>query len=196
MKYYYVGTLPHHNDLAHYGVKGMRWGIRRYQNEDGSLTEAGKKKVRKYKERELRVLDKRNKRLSSRYQKKEARAQDKYDENPTEKNKEKLFTAKNRRIYNEKTFKAEAAKVRGMKLSDITAEQKAIGKAYVKAFATSLGVNAAFRVTGIPLIYARIPNEAGIKSKNRISSERAFELANEALSATSREVNGSKRKRR
>ena len=28
----------------HYGIKGMRWGIRRYQNEDGSLTPLGKKR--------------------------------------------------------------------------------------------------------------------------------------------------------
>lgn len=32
------------NDLYHYGVKGMKWGIRRYQNKDGSLTSAGKKR--------------------------------------------------------------------------------------------------------------------------------------------------------
>ena len=30
--------------LIHYGVKGMKWGVRRYQNFDGSLTAAGKKK--------------------------------------------------------------------------------------------------------------------------------------------------------
>lgn len=30
--------------MIHSGVKGMRWGIRRYQNKDGSLTPAGKKK--------------------------------------------------------------------------------------------------------------------------------------------------------
>ena len=30
--------------LAHAGVKGMRWGVRRYQNKDGSLTPAGKKR--------------------------------------------------------------------------------------------------------------------------------------------------------
>lgn len=32
------------NDLYHYGTKGMKWGVRRYQNHDGSLTSAGKKR--------------------------------------------------------------------------------------------------------------------------------------------------------
>lgn len=30
------------NHLSHYGILGQKWGIRRFQNEDGSLTEAGK----------------------------------------------------------------------------------------------------------------------------------------------------------
>lgn len=32
------------NELTHWGIKGQRWGIRRFQNKDGSLTEAGKKR--------------------------------------------------------------------------------------------------------------------------------------------------------
>lgn len=30
--------------LTHWGIKGMKWGQRRYQNKDGSLTPAGKKR--------------------------------------------------------------------------------------------------------------------------------------------------------
>lgn len=33
-----------YNELTHWGVKGMKWGVRRYQNKDGSLTPAGKKR--------------------------------------------------------------------------------------------------------------------------------------------------------
>ena len=34
------------SELFHYGIKGMKWGERRYQNEDGTLTSAGKKRAR------------------------------------------------------------------------------------------------------------------------------------------------------
>ena len=33
--------------LVHHGVKGRKWGVRRYQNEDGSLTAAGRKQYDK-----------------------------------------------------------------------------------------------------------------------------------------------------
>lgn len=33
------------NELVHWGIKGMKWGVRRYQNADGSLTSAGKKRL-------------------------------------------------------------------------------------------------------------------------------------------------------
>ena len=33
-------------DITHHGIKGQKWGVRRYQNANGSLTSAGKKRYR------------------------------------------------------------------------------------------------------------------------------------------------------
>lgn len=40
---YYSYITSSSQDLEHHGILGMKWGVRRYQNKDGSLTSAGKK---------------------------------------------------------------------------------------------------------------------------------------------------------
>lgn len=52
--------LTSNGELYHWGVKGMRWGVRRYQNKDGSLTPRGEKRRAKLEGKLEKVTGKKN----------------------------------------------------------------------------------------------------------------------------------------
>lgn len=86
--------------LIHYGIKGQKWGIRRWQNEDGSLTSDGKKRyIKEYKEDNKKAFEY-GKDASIKGQaaaaaiKRESYRQKRYLKKPTEKNLAKLKAAK------------------------------------------------------------------------------------------------------
>lgn len=44
------------DELYHHGIKGQKWGIRRFQNPDGTLTEEGKARYKKFQDDQTRTL--------------------------------------------------------------------------------------------------------------------------------------------
>lgn len=74
-------NTPEPNELYHHGIKGMHWGKRRYQNTDGSLTPAGKKRYRREVERspEVRAAKQAHKERQKRINNEYARARAEYE---------------------------------------------------------------------------------------------------------------------
>lgn len=59
--YIYNNTFYSYDEVYHHGIKGMKWGVRRFQNEDGTLTNAGKKRRDKLEDRSNSEKQKTNK---------------------------------------------------------------------------------------------------------------------------------------
>ena len=124
-------------ELYHYGTKGMRWGVRRYQNADGSLTEAGQKRLDKYKNKEINKIIKKYQvdKLSERRDKLEKKALTKgglFIDNRLTKAQYKLFKASGMEFM-------ESNKVASMTYEEMMSERSALKKARGKTFISGLG---------------------------------------------------------
>lgn len=79
--------------LSHHGIKGQKWGVRRFQNEDGSLTAEGKQR---YLTSVVRFSDKRVEKAEAKYNK----AREAYDADPTNRRAMKRYFRSGKRLLN------------------------------------------------------------------------------------------------
>lgn len=57
-KEYRIDDLIGSKELYHHGIKGQKWGVRRFQDKDGGLTAAGKKRYAEYQKKETAYREK------------------------------------------------------------------------------------------------------------------------------------------
>lgn len=98
--------------LEHYGILGQKWGVRRYQNADGSLTEAGKKKLRINESNYERRYDQAISRQERRNSKLQKKLDNEYDEEKAKKLKDQLEFGKRYIEFNKDIKKLELKKLK------------------------------------------------------------------------------------
>lgn len=95
--------------LMHYGIKGQKWGVRRYQNPDGSYTSAGKARINTLETKsDFNIFGRNRIRGKAEYRKiknNHQKAKDNYLKNKNEKNLKILRKARNKRLADIAAFK-------------------------------------------------------------------------------------------
>lgn len=126
------------NELKHHGILGQKWGIRRFQNEDGTLTSAGKERYNYgnkegliTKNKRLLSADAEKKRIDSLQGKERANAVSKY-------RRKYGFSYQNAKIFGVR----EANRIGKYAYKKKLSEQKATGKYLLKKVGTSLALTA------------------------------------------------------
>lgn len=121
-----MNTKPSANELYHHGVLGQKWGIRRYQNKNGSLTKEGKdrqkKELKAYKEKEIGRLNKQKEKVSTKIKKNQNPSADDFGVKEIDLKKIKKLQAKKKQIDREIKL------VKDYKFKDMSAEKIALGK--------------------------------------------------------------------
>lgn len=112
------------NELYHHGILGMKWGVRRYQNKDGSLTPDGRRRQDKATTIKNKTKVKNNKNVSSNEKEKLNRKQD----------------LKNRRILSDDDLKKRIDRMKMEKeFKNLTEEDLSSGKKITNEILLSAG---------------------------------------------------------
>lgn len=161
--------------LVHHGILGQKWGVRRYQNPDGTLTAEGKRRQRAedklYREKSLKKVDKYYNEnyhygaygLMNKQGIKTLKQRIAIEEDKVTKRDLKLALK-----YNEKLKDLEKEKVSKLTHNQIMNERKIAGKAYMKAVGATVASSIA--LPGISWVIV-LPSPQKDLSYNRVSEK-------------------------
>ena len=163
------------NELYHFGVRGMKWGQRRFQNEDGSLTSLGKERYGKEHGKrsargmthDLNKLDRERATAQYRYDKLQKKASKRGEDSRAAKKAKQYgdLLEKNKKMTNTILAKAKASgmKVNTKEVNRVVNKGRTVGKNLIK-----LGVLAGGLYAGSKLA----PNSGIAKSIQKVAGER------------------------
>lgn len=166
--------------LMHHGVKGMKWGVRRYQNKDGSLTSAGETRLAKYKQKEIARNDKKyntsgNYKRLNKLETKLDVARSKGNAKKTNKLENKVAQTKTEINYSKAMKKLENSRVMNMSYSQMQKEKKSVRAAHAKAAVSSvLGTvvaSMALSPAGYSMVSIKTANTDTVKTNSRTTSD-------------------------
>lgn len=145
------------NELMHHGIHGMRWGVRRYQNKDGSLTAAGRKRINQLDSEYQRLTGKKLSKSSADVKKTESKPKSKsISEMTNEEIQEKInriTLEQNLKSLTPKEISAGERFTKKVMNDVITPAATDIGKQLAKSMFAD-GVNKVFNLEGDNKVYA------------------------------------------
>ena len=151
---------PTPSELYHHGILGQKWGVRRYQNKDGSLTAAGKAKVKQFKKDETADI---KRKLANKKEKINKKISETDDEQKKQELKSKLSKAK-------KNAQAEINIIKDYTLNDIKKEKIAVGAEVTAKTLLAVGT---FVIPFVPDVagVALIASSHGAKQRYRLKGD-------------------------
>ena len=132
--------------ICHHGIKGQKWGIRRYQNKDGSLTPAGEKRLEKYKSKELEAI--RNKYQVDKLKARRDKFEEDFIKNYDTRSMARLTRARYRHLKAQSMEFIEKSKIESMTFDEMQSERAELSRMKGEKFVNGLGRTVVSKIVG------------------------------------------------